>query len=178
MPVAAKTAAGSVLAAAWRATIMPISTLQTILEVEGSQGWHILVRKVRQRSASVLWPGTGAALTATVVGHFSWFFIFNLVQEKVPKRDEPLANLSRNALSGFLASLVADTTSNSLHVVKTVRQTSAKVLSYKGAIHEVVNQDGVMGLLSRGLATRYLANGLQGIMFSVLYKYFMELSQA
>lgn len=34
----------------------------------------------------------------------------------------------------------------------------------------IVAKDGVTGLLTRGLMTRYLANGLQNIMFTVLWQ--------
>ena len=41
----------------------------------------------------------------------------------------------------------------------------------------VVSKEGVTGLLGRGLRTRILANGVQGLMFSVLWKYFEELQR-
>ena len=41
----------------------------------------------------------------------------------------------------------------------------------------VIEKDGVMGLFGRGLKTRLIANGMQGLMFSVLWKYFMELQE-
>ena len=34
----------------------------------------------------------------------------------------------------------------------------------------MVKEDGVAGLLGRGLQTKIVANGLQGLMFSVLWK--------
>jgi hypothetical protein len=43
------------------------------------------------------------------------------------------------------------------------------------AAREVIRTDGVSGLLGRGLKTRILANGLQGLMFSVLWKLFLDL---
>ncbi len=39
----------------------------------------------------------------------------------------------------------------------------------------VVAQDGVRGLLGRGLKTRILSNGLQGLLFSILWKLFLDL---
>jgi len=43
------------------------------------------------------------------------------------------------------------------------------------AVREVTRVDGVRGLLGRGLKARILANGLQGLMFSVLWKLFLDL---
>ena len=38
----------------------------------------------------------------------------------------------------------------------------------------MVDEEGVAGLFGRGLRTRYLTNGLQGILFAVLWKYFQN----
>ena len=63
--------------------------------------------------------------------------------------------------------------SNSLRVLKTVRQTSgSNNTSYIDIAKEVTKQDGLLGLLGRGLQTRLIANALQGMLFSVLFKYF------
>jgi hypothetical protein len=48
-------------------------------------------------------------------------------------------------------------------------------ISYLNAARAVIAVDGVKGLFGRGLKTRILANGLQGLMFSVLWKFFMDL---
>ena len=34
----------------------------------------------------------------------------------------------------------------------------------------VVAQDGVLGLMGRGLKTKIISNGMQGLMFSVLWR--------
>ena len=49
--------------------------------------------------------------------------------------------------------------------------------SYVNVVKHVIEKDGVMGLMGRGLKTRLIANGMQGLMFSVLWKYFMELQE-
>ena len=43
------------------------------------------------------------------------------------------------------------------------------------AARAVIAVDGITGLFGRGLKTRILANGLQGLLFSVLWKFFMDL---
>lgn len=48
-------------------------------------------------------------------------------------------------------------------------------LSYREALKQVVDEDGVSGLFLRGLQTRILVNALQGALFAVLWKYFQEL---
>ena len=39
----------------------------------------------------------------------------------------------------------------------------------------IIAKEGFGGLWTRGLSTKIVANGLQGVMFSVGYKYFTEL---
>lgn len=50
------------------------------------------------------------------------------------------------------------------------KQANTEALSYPEALRRVVKEDGVAGLLGRGLQTKIVANGLQGLMFSVLWK--------
>ena len=95
-----------------------------------------------------------AAASATAVGHFPWFFTFNTLQEYIPKTEDPFQKLGRNAFIGFVSSLVSDTTSNSLRVIKTTRQTYPSTISYMETLRLVVDKDGIMGLLGRGLKTR------------------------
>jgi hypothetical protein len=79
--------------------------------------------------------------------------------------------LLRSATIGFLCTLVSDTISNSIRVIKTVKQTSEEPISYKQAVEEVVKKDGVEGLLFRGLKTKLLTNGIQGVIFSIAWRY-------
>lgn len=103
--------------------------------------------------------------------------------------------IQRQAFIGFAASVVSDTVSNSLRVVKTYRQvheTSVGYCEYRISViasmlltaksgdavevaKKIVQEEGWRGLFGRGLITRYVANGLQGILFSVLWKLFSDL---
>ncbi len=95
-----------------------------------------------------------------------------------------------------MASIVSDSVSNSLRVVKTYRQVNDTKVSYcesspvptyrapyagmltasfSRAARLVVVQDGITGLFGRGLKTRILCNGLQGLLFSILWKLFLDL---
>jgi Mitochondrial carrier protein len=86
-----------------------------------------------------------------------------------------LQKLARRAFIGFVASVVSDSISNSLRVVKTYRQVNETRIGYLDAARNVIATDGFMGFLGRGLKTRILANGLQGLMFSLLWNFFMDL---
>merc|ERR1711997_468616 len=130
LPMAAKTGAASLSAGLWRIFITPIDTVKTTLQVEGKQALPLLGAKIRTHGILVTFHGALAAASATAVGHFPWFFTYNTLQEAIPKTDDPLKKLGRNALIGFVSSVVSDTTSNSLRVIKTTRQTYPHTISY------------------------------------------------
>merc|ERR1711865_43594 len=78
--------------------------------------------------------------------------------------------LARNAVVGFASSAVSDTCSNSIRVLKTTVQTSTTTIGYGEAVKQVIAKDGISGLLFRGLVTKIISNGCQGILFSVLWR--------
>jgi hypothetical protein len=78
--------------------------------------------------------------------------------------------LARNATIGFCASALSDTVSNSIRVLKTTKQASPAAISYRQAAASVIAADGVQGLFLRGLKTKILANGLQGMCFTILWR--------
>lgn len=83
--------------------------------------------------------------------------------------------LARQAFIGFAASVVSDTVSNSIRVLKTYRQVNQSRITYLQAAKKIIAEEGWLALFGRGLGTRILANGLQGILFSVLWKLFQDL---
>jgi len=174
LPVFIKTACASVTSASWRATLMPIDAIKTILQVEGKPGFNILMQKIKTSGPSVLYHGTAATFAASLIGHFPWFFTYNYLDEHLPKKNEILHKLGRSALMGFAASIVSDTCSNSMRVIKTTKQTSKEVITYYQAVRLVVDKDGWFGLFGRGLKTRIITNGLQGLLFSVMWRLFDE----
>lgn len=77
---------------------------------------------------------------------------------------------SQLLLTGFCASAVSDSCSNSIRVLKVYKQTKAEPVSYPQAFREVVAKDGILGLMGRGLGTKIASNGVQGMLFAVLWK--------
>jgi len=75
---------------------------------------------------------------------------------------------------GFELGLANDLSVCDLQVVKTTKQTADVKASYVDTIKGILEQDGVQGLLGRGLYTRLITNGLQGMLFSVVWKLFDE----
>ena len=187
LPLPLKTACGSAAAGLWRIFLMPLDTSKTASQVGGSEGLKNLWNEVLvvNKNPSPLYRGAIASAAATAAGHFPWFLTYNFLNEKLPEissSDDLFLSLVRAAVLGLGASCVSDICSNSLRVIKTTKQTAmlgakdsegeSKELSYPEIVSLILEQDGIQGLLGRGLQTRLLTNAIQGSVFSVLWKYF------
>lgn len=170
--VGVKTVSASLAAAAFRIVIMPIDTVKTTMQVTGK--FSAVIDKVRVNGPLALYNGAYAAFSATFVGHYPWFFTYNFMSEAIPKQDTQLKELGRRAIIGFCASAISDTVSNSIRVVKVYKQAHPEQLTYAQTVRNVIAESGVTGLMFRGLETKILANGMQGILFSILWKHFEE----
>ena len=170
MPMASQTALASLGGASWRIALTPVDTFKTTLQVQGSQALQLLKEKVKTGGIGVLYGGAAANFAANWVGNYPWFVTFNYLQANVPKYDG-VKGLARNAFIGMCASFVSDCVSNSLRVVKTIKQTNADAnLGYIGAVKTVIEKDGLKGLFGRGLQTRLITNIAQSMVFSVFWK--------
>lgn len=174
LPVGVKTAIASSGAACFRLCLMPIDAWKTTKQVEGSAGLTLLMQKVRVHGISKLWHGSMGAMSATWVGHFPWFFTNNYLTKTLPQFEFEKGKYVRNALIGFCSSVVSDTISNSLRVVKTTKQTSTDPVTYPQAVKNILAKDGYIGLFGRGLKTRIATNGMQGMIFSVGWRAIQE----
>lgn len=177
LPSPIKTVFASLCAAGFRMILTPIDTLKTTLQAEGSRGTALLRQRIKTDGVGSLWWGSFATAAATFVGHYPWFATYNFLSDAItePPRSNIVPWLLRAAFIGFCASIVSDTISNSLRVVKTYRQVHEVQVSYTEAARRIIRQDGRRGLFGRGLKTRIIANGLQGIIFSILWKLFLKI---
>eukprot|EP01126_Amoeba_proteus_P050490 TRINITY_DN5971_c0_g2_i1.p1 TRINITY_DN5971_c0_g2~~TRINITY_DN5971_c0_g2_i1.p1 ORF type:complete len:250 (-),score=16.03 TRINITY_DN5971_c0_g2_i1:239-988(-) len=174
LPIGIQTAVAGLSSSCFRIFLTPIDTLKTTLQTTGREGVVLLKSRVKTHGIRTLWNGALATAAANFVGYYPWFTVYNYLQNYVPKPDDLVEKLFRNAGIGFVSSVASDTISNSLRVVKTYRQTYPSNISYIQSVGEIVQKDGLPGLLGRGLKTRLLTNGLQGLMFSVLWKLFED----
>ncbi|PFH49177.1 hypothetical protein AMATHDRAFT_76354 [Amanita thiersii Skay4041] len=175
LPTLVKTLFASLAAAGFRMILTPIDTIKTTLQAQGKRGPPILRERIKKYGIGTMWYGAFATAAATFVGHYPWFGTYNYLDANLPPAHSTLEKLSRRAFIGFAASIVSDTVSNSLRVVKTYRQVNVTRIGYVDAAKAVLAIDGWRGLFGRGLKTRILANGLQGLMFSVLWRMFLDI---
>ena len=174
VPLPASQACASVAAAGWRVLIAPVDSVKTAAQVDGDVA--ALFQRCRDLGPLVLWRGSLAAAAATFVGNYPWFLTYNALDAYLPPADPGLGALLRRASLGVAASCASDVSSNGLRVVKTKLQTSKDgETSLLDVARQVIQEDGLAGLLGRGLQTRLLVNCLQGAVFSVAWKYFESL---
>ncbi len=69
---------------------------------------------------------------------------------------------------------MSDCISNVIRVLKTTKQTSPEKISYKEAVDQIIEKDGVLGLFTRGLGTRLLTNCIQASLFTIIWKLLEE----
>jgi len=170
------TMAASFTAATWRIFITPIDTLKTMLQVEGPAGLQMLTKKIAENGMMSMYDGAVGTWVATFVGHYPWFATYNFLDKRVPKAEGRM-KLLRSAFIGFWSAMVSDIVSNGIRVVKTYVQTSATQVGYVEAVQTILASDGISGLLFRGLGIKLASNGLSSILFTVLWKIFMEMWQ-
>ncbi|KAI0299983.1 mitochondrial carrier [Multifurca ochricompacta] len=175
LPKLIQTAFASLAAALFRMVLTPVDTIKTTLQTQGKRGWSIIGRRIKTYGLGTLWYGAWATAAATFVGHYPWFGTYNQLDKSLPQAVTFGQQIMRQAFIGFIASVISDTVSNSLRVVKTYRQVNETRITYFDASRAVIATDGVRGLFGRGLKTRIIANGAQGLMFSVLWKLFMNI---
>ena len=187
MNTATKTFAGSCGAGLWRMSIMPLDTLKSSMQVNGNNGIKILRDRINQQGLRTMYNGSLASGTATMVGHFPWFFTYNYLQELIPRIEQYTSadrynqrqetefyntkKILRSGFIGFCSSSVSDVTSNAFRVIKVNRQTQTDNISYSKLIKNIIEKEGINGLLTRGLKTKIVANGIQGMLFTIIFDY-------
>jgi len=174
-PIFFKTALASVTAGLVRVIFTPVDTIKTLNQTDGENSFKILKNKIKNNNIFVLYHGCMVNGLITLLGHYPWFLTHNYLNKFIPNYENNLfKNLMRNCFIGFFSSMISDSLSNSLRVIKTYKQTSEKSKSYKEVINDIVlsKNGGMKELFTRGLIIRLFANGIQGIMFNVIWKYY------
>ena len=175
LPVSVKTFCGSLIAGLWRINLMPIDTMKTMNQVHGNNALYIIKDKIKIHGIRSLYHGSMGAFSTTVIGHFPWFFTFNYLSETIPKPEgKTFKKFGRFALIGFTSSFISDTISNFSRVIKVSRQTSEAGKSYTQITKDIVKEKGITELFGRGLKTKIIINGIQGLVFAVAWKSFDE----
>ncbi|KAL0571935.1 hypothetical protein V5O48_010025 [Marasmius crinis-equi] len=114
LPEWVKTGFTAVVAAGFRMVLTPVDTVKTTMQTQGGkEGLGILKRRIKRHGIGTLWYGALGTAAATFVGYYPWFGTYNYLDANLPQPDPDLLyqKLLRRALTGFVASVVSDTTS-------------------------------------------------------------------
>lgn len=115
--------------------LTPVDTLKTTMQTQGHAAIPLLRERIAKYGVVSLWYGAFATAAATAVGHYPWFATYNNLSAALPPAHTFVQKLFRQAFIGFVASVVSDTISNSLRVIKTYRQVYSSKISYGPFTH-------------------------------------------
>ena len=116
----------------------------------------------------MFFKGTFGTMLAQFLGHYPWWYVHNFLEASIPLQNVYVGNILRAAAIGCAATVVSDCVTNGIRVVNTYRQTSTESLTYQETVKRVIKEDGIVGLFTRGLSTKMIANCLNAIIFKVL----------
>ena len=173
LPISVKTGFASISAGLWRIIILPLDSVKVNYQVNGSL--NTLRKNIKTNGFRSLYNGGIAQSSATIIGHYPWFVTYNYLNTYFPSNlnDTKLESLGRAGSIGLASSIVSDTVSNSVRVLKIYKQTDKNNLAYSQIVNHLYKKEGILWIF-RGLKTKIFTNGLNGIMFSISWKYFQD----
>ena len=151
--------------------------MKSNMQVHGKNGINVLKYNIRSHGFRSLYNGAMASYSATVIGHFPWFYTYNILQEKIPnpRNKDKFLTFMRSGTIGFCSSnLCSDIVSNSVRVLKIGKQTGDNK-TYTQVVKQIIEKESIVGLFTRGLKTKLLINGIQGFIFVVVFDKFKKL---
>ena len=150
---------------------MPVDVIKTTLQVNGKDGMNVLKQNIHHNGVRAMYSGATASVSSSLVGYYPWFFTYDYLKRNAPEGNETI----RNGVIGFISSFNSDICSNSLRIIKTNKQSQVNA-DYQSIIRHILKNEGATGLLFRGLQTKILINGIQGMIFSIVFNYINKLN--
>ena len=173
IPIFIKTGIASGTSGIIRIILSPVDAIKTMQQVEGKNALIKLSKKIKENGFLSLYDGALANGLLNILGHYPWFLVHNYLDRYLPLYDNNIIlRLMRNAFIGFASSCISDIISNSIRVLKTSIQTGEGKKGYKEIFEEIKKKEGIKEVFIRGLNTRLITNGIQGLMFNIMWKYF------
>lgn len=161
------------LSSTFRSLITPLDTFKIIQQMDGTNDFASVKRKLFKKGPSHIWNGAGAVFLSNFVGYIPWFYTYEFLDHYIPY-DPNTYNLFRNATIGFTSSIVSDFFSNGVRVIKTIKQHDTSYSSYTQLVKCHLQHNNATQLMFRGLETRIITNCVQSILFTILWKWFEQ----
>ena len=79
-----QTVVASIFVGFWRIMLMPIDTMKTVLQVDSTEGFRTLLRRVKSGKIMVLYQGSVAQAISAVMGHYPWVSTISFYVYLVP----------------------------------------------------------------------------------------------
>lgn len=152
-------------------SIIPVDTLDVLLQVEGNQGPKILYNKLQYHGPKVLYYGLTPWIFNNFIGTFTWFGVHNYLDNKYKNNTMLNFNIKNGAI-GLVSSIASDIITNPFRILKVYKQSNMNNLNYLSIINNIKAEKGISEFIFRGLKTRILIHGIQNICFVVLWKNF------
>ena len=150
---------------------VPIDTLDIFLQVEGKKGIQTLKNKVNSQGVRVLYYGLTPWITSNFISTFSWYNTHNYLDNKFKNYGKEGVEFNiKNGLIGLSASIVSDTITNPLRILKIYKQSNTNQVSYTETYKNIIETCGASELFLRGLKTRLMIHGLQNVFFTIVWK--------
>lgn len=178
VPISIQTFCATTLFVVWRVLLMPVDFLQTVFQVRGKGAISCLKSEYGTYGPRMFWRGSIGIGTNSFIGTFSWFGCFNTLQSTLAfyrNKDTPISTKTlQNGVCGLFASFASSICTNGIDVLKTHRQTGGGHTTYVTALRKIRETETFGQFWCRGLRPRLALDGLQGLVFSMLWKFFEE----
>jgi hypothetical protein len=166
----------SSVSCATRLLVIPVDTLDVMLQVEGRSGYKILYNKVKTTGIRTLYYGGGMWTAMKFADSFIWFGTYDYLEKKFQnKNNNIIMNNINHGLKGIVSSSISDIILNPMRSLKIYKQSNQQRISYSESVKNIVKNEGFSNLFFRGLKTRLLTNGIQSAVFVILWKNIEEL---
>ena len=165
----------SSVSCATRMLVIPVDTLDVMLQVEGKKGYKMLYDKVKLNGINTLYHGASMWAVMKFVESFLWFGTYDYLERKFPKTENPYINNLNYGLKGITSSFISDVATNPMRSLKIYKQSNNECVTYTQSVKNIVKNEGLEMLFFRGLKTRLITHGIQSGVFVILWKNIEEL---
>jgi len=161
----------STISSLTKLSLVPIDTLDVVLQVEGKKGINILKTKIKKNGYNVLYYGATPWILNNFIGTYIWFNVHNYLDFKY--KDEYKNGVKfnvKNGLIGLVSSLSSDIVTNPLRILKINKQANSTSISYMSTIKDIHQTKNYSEFFLRGLKTRMIIHGIQNVAFVIIWK--------
>jgi len=138
---------GGLVSSMFQIMTMPLETCKVLNQLHGKQRALKILKLRLKKKPLILWKGCRENSLANFIEHVGWFQTYEYLDKNLPNEH----TLLRSWFLGLTSGATTDILSNHLKIVKTMKQSTN--LNYNQIVKQIIQKNGVHGLVSRGLGT-------------------------